>query len=95
MLIQSAFFLPIFSTEVQLELFETANRHLEVPYRTNQKKRESAFAPFTKARKRVETLFSQLCDQFMIIRNYAKDTQGVFTQIIGKNGNKIRNTTMA
>ncbi|MBQ8266605.1 MAG: IS982 family transposase, partial [Bacteroides sp.] len=28
----------------------------------------------------------QLCDQFMIIRNYAKDTIGLFTRIIGKIG---------
>lgn len=39
---------------------------------------------FAKARKRIETDFSQLCDQFMIIRNYAKDTIGLFTRIIGK-----------
>ena len=32
----------------------------------------------------IETLFSQLCDQFMIIRNYAKDTDGLFARIIGK-----------
>lgn len=38
----------------------------------------------TKARKRIETLFSQLCDQFMIMRNYAKDTDRLFTRIIGK-----------
>ena len=39
---------------------------------------------FAKARKRIETLFSQLCDQFMIERNYAKDIEGLFTRIIGK-----------
>ncbi|MEG2070839.1 MAG: hypothetical protein RR034_05645 [Bacteroidales bacterium] len=27
---------------------------------------------FRKSRKRIQTLFSQLCDQFMIRRNYAK-----------------------
>jgi hypothetical protein len=27
---------------------------------------------FRKKRKRIKTLFSQLCDQFMIRRNYAK-----------------------
>jgi hypothetical protein len=42
------------------------------------------FIPFAKARKRIETVFSQLCDQFMIIRNYAKQTKGLFTRIIGK-----------
>ena len=39
---------------------------------------------FAKARKRIEILFSQLCDRFMIIRNYAKDTDGLFARIIGK-----------
>lgn len=72
------------SAEMQLDLFETANIQLEVPYRINQKEWKPTFAPFAKARKRIETLFSQLCDQFMIIRNYAKDTEGLFTRIIGK-----------
>ena len=40
--------------------------------------------PFAKARKRIETLFSQLTDQFLIIRNYAKITNGLFAKIIGK-----------
>ena len=72
------------SAEVQLDLFETVYIQLEVPYRTNQKEWKPTFAPFAKARKRIETLFSQLCEQFMIIRNYAKDTKGLFTRIIGK-----------
>lgn len=72
------------SAEVQLDLFETAHIQLEVSYRTNQKKWKPTFVSFAKARKRIETLFSQLYDQFMIIRNYAKDTQGLFTRIIGK-----------
>ena len=37
-----------------------------------------------KARKRIETLFSQLTEQFLIIRNYAKITNGLFARIIGK-----------
>lgn len=32
----------------------------------------------------IEVLFSQLFDQFMITRNYAKETEGLFTRIIGK-----------
>ena len=72
------------SAQVQLDLFETANIRLEVPYRTNQKKWKPTFPAFAKARKRIETLFSQLCDQFMIIRNYAKNTDGLFTRIVGK-----------
>ena len=42
------------------------------------------FIPFAKARKRVETLFSQLTDQFLVIRNYAKETCGLFARIVGK-----------
>ena len=40
--------------------------------------------PFAKARKRIETLFSQLTGQFLVIRNYAKITDGLFARIIGK-----------
>ena len=49
-----------------------------------QKEWKPTFPAFAKARKRIETIFSQLCDQFMIIRNYAKDTDGLFARIIGK-----------
>ena len=69
---------------MQLDLFETANIRLEVPYRCNQKEWKPAFPAFAKARKRIETLFSQLCDQLMAMRNYAKDTDGLFARIIGK-----------
>jgi hypothetical protein len=57
---------------------------LECPYRKNQKDRKSIFVPFAKARKRIETAFSQLTDQFIIMRNYAKETDGLFARIIGK-----------
>jgi hypothetical protein len=70
--------------EMQLNLFETAKIELEVPYRLNQKDWKPIFAPFAKARRRIETIFSQLCDQFMIIRNYAKQTEGLFTRVISK-----------
>lgn len=72
------------SAQVQLDLFETAHITLEVPYRANQKDRKPTYPAFARARKRIETLFSQLCDQFMITRNYAKDTDGLFARIIGK-----------
>ncbi len=39
---------------------------------------------FRKSRKRIETLFSQLCDQFMIRRNYAKSFDGFKTRIFSK-----------
>lgn len=70
--------------EVQLDLFETAKIKRECPYRLNQKQWKPQFIPFAKARKRIETVFSQLNDQFMMIRNYAKQTKGLFTRIIGK-----------
>ena len=72
------------SKEVQLDLFETANIQLDVPYRLNQKDWKPQFIPYAKARKRIETVFSQLNDQFMLLRNYAKKSKGVFTRIIGK-----------
>ena len=70
--------------DVQLDLFETAHIRLECPYRLNQKNRKTTLAPLAKARKRIETIFSQLTDQFMVIRNYAKITTGLFAGIIGK-----------
>ena len=70
--------------DVQLDLFETAHIRLECPYRLNQKDWKPTFIPFAKARKRIETIFSQLSDQFLIIRNYAKITNGLFARIIGK-----------
>ena len=39
---------------------------------------------YAKAKKRIEMNFSQLCDHFIIFRNYAKQTLGQFTRIIGK-----------
>lgn len=70
--------------EVQLDLFETADIRLECPYRLNQKDRKTAFVPLAKARKRIETLFSQLTHPFLIIRNYAKEICGLFVQFVGK-----------
>ena len=50
----------------------------------NQKDWKPTFAPFAKARKRMETLFSQMIDQFMLCRNYAKQQVGLFARIISK-----------
>ena len=72
------------SVSVQLDLFETSEIRLEVPYRLNQKDWKPTFAPFAKARKSVETLFSQMVDQFMLCRNYAKQQVGLFARIISK-----------
>ena len=40
--------------------------------------------PFSKARKRIEMLFSQLCDLFMVRRNYAKSFDWFAARIISK-----------
>ena len=72
------------SAEVQLDLFETANIRLETPSRSNQKEARPFPVVLRKVRKRIETNFSQLCDQFLFIRNYAKNVNGLFTRVIGK-----------
>ncbi|GEN66362.1 hypothetical protein J2810_002281 [Chryseobacterium rhizosphaerae] len=61
------------SSEVQVDWFNYANITLETPKRISQKDYKPQFYLFKKHRKRIETLFSQLCDQFMIRRNYAKN----------------------
>ena len=72
------------STRYQLDLFEFRNIKLEVPMRKNQCNFKQQPYVFRKSRKRIETLFSQLCDQFMIRRNYAKSFQGFKTRILTK-----------
>ncbi|MHB1108459.1 MAG: IS982 family transposase [Lutibacter sp.] len=72
------------SSTLQLDLFETANIKLETPMRINQIGYKKQPYIFRKSRKRIETLFSQLCDQFMIRRNYTKTFQGFKTRILAK-----------
>jgi hypothetical protein len=72
------------SSKIQLNLFETVNIRLETPPRANQKSARAQPYVFKKSRKRIETLFSQLCDQFMIRRNYAKTLEGFKTRIMSK-----------
>jgi len=72
------------SSEIQIDLFNHANIELETPKRINQKDYKPQFYLFKKLRKRIDTLFSQLCDQFMIRRNYAKTFEGFKTRILTK-----------
>lgn len=72
------------SKQWQADLFEQSAIKLHTPPRTNQINEPIFPKVFRKARKRIETLFSQLCDQFMIRRNYAKSFQGFSTRIIAK-----------
>ena len=52
--------------------------------RINQKDFKPYPFVFKKCRKRIETIFSQLCDQFMLKRNYAKSFVGLATRVISK-----------
>ena len=72
------------SAEIQKNLFEAANITLEVPYRLNQKNWHPLTWAYKRFRKRIETIFSQLNDNLMMIRNYAKQSCGLFTRIAGK-----------
>ena len=72
------------SKAVQTDLFTTYDIKLEVPYRSNQK--EQTFIDKVKGRKRrrIEVLFSQLCDQFRIKLNYAKSFAGFLGRVASK-----------
>ncbi len=72
------------SAAYQLDLFESRQIKLEVSMCENQNNYKRQPFVFRKSRKRIETLFSQLCDQFMIRRNYAKSFTGFKTRILAK-----------
>ena len=92
------------SQQWQADLFASSAINLETPMRKNQKNFKASPQAFSRARKRIETLFSQLCDQFMIRRNYAKSFSGLARRLVTKiaaltfiqwdnvrNGNKMNN----
>lgn len=68
------------SAEIQQNLFDTANITLEVPYWLNQKNWRPQSWAYKRYWKRIETIFYQL----NVIRNYAKQTCGLFTRMAGK-----------
>lgn len=72
------------SIDYQRDLFSSSQIKLEVPMRKNQHGYRIQPFIFRKSRKRIETLFSQLCDQFMIRRNYAKSFEGFKNRILSK-----------
>ena len=72
------------SIDYQLDLFTNSNIKLEIPMRKNQTNFKKQSYIFRKKRKRIETLFSQLSDQFMIKRDYAKSFNGFKTRIASK-----------
>ena len=72
------------SDPLQRELFETNRLLLETPKRRNQKNYRKYPAVFRRVRKRIETLYSKLHDQFKIVNNYAKTFQGLSVRILSK-----------
>jgi len=72
------------SSEIQKNLFDMANITLEIPYRLNQKNWRPPSWAYKRYRKRIETIFFQLNDNLMMIRNYAKQTCGLFTRMASK-----------
>lgn len=72
------------SQTYQADLFATSAIQLQTPSRSNQLEQKPFPPIYRKARKRIETLFSQLCDQFMIRRNYAKSFKGFSARIVAK-----------
>src|SRR5699024_5583859 len=68
----------------QVDLFYKAGIELQTPMGSNQKQFRAWPKAFKVARRRVETTFSQLCDQMTGKRNYAKTFAGLRTMIITK-----------
>ena len=93
------------SSPMQLRLFEEFEIELSVPFRRNQLDHREYSESRRIKRKRIETLFSQYCDAFMIKRNYAKSFAGLEARTYSKiatmtfqqlwnylNGNKLNRT---
>lgn len=72
------------SRNYQIDLFNSCEIQLATPNRQNQHDKEPFPFIFRKSRKRIETIFSQLCDQFMLKRNYAKTDSGLAIRILSK-----------
>ena len=69
---------------LQMDLFEHRGIQLETPKRVNQKNYRTQQPMYRRFRKRIETIFSQLVDQFNLQRNYAKTFIGFSTRILAK-----------
>lgn len=72
------------SKNYQTDLFNTARISLKTPLRNNQHPKKRFEPVFRRVRKRIETLFAQLCDQFMLKRNYAKSVAGLSVRLLTK-----------
>lgn len=72
------------SAAKQMELFKSCGIILATPMRRSQRDYQTFPVVFKKSRRRIETLFSQLCDQMMFKRNYIKPFTGLASRIICK-----------
>ena len=72
------------SEQWQADLFTDRHIDLKTPPRKNQPSLPVLSVEYRKARKRIETVFSNLCDQFMIRRNYAKSFAGLASRVYAK-----------
>ena len=72
------------SKQLQLDLFDQAGITLYTPARKNMPQSSNWKKWMGGIRKRIETVFSQQCDQFLIKRNYAKSFDGLFARITAK-----------
>lgn len=72
------------SKNLKEELWAKSNVCLEAPGRSNQKDKKPVLYALKKIRKRIESVFSQLCVHFMIQRNFAKSFIGYRTRILAK-----------
>jgi hypothetical protein len=72
------------SAGYQKDLFSANQIRLEAPMRRNQQGYKAQAFVLRTTRKRIETLFSQLADQFMIRRDYAKSFMDFKNKILSK-----------
>lgn len=73
------------SAGLQASLFEELKIKLITPLRSNMKRVVNEWTPACRyKRKRIETTFSQLLDQFSLRKNYAKTLDGLITRVVTK-----------
>ncbi len=72
------------SQQWQTDLFAQSDINLQTTKQKNQKDYRKMSSYYSKFRKRIETLFSQLCDQFLIRRNYPKSFSGIARRVVTK-----------
>lgn len=72
------------SKDLHQQLYQQYAIRVETPPKAKPQEQAAWQGFFGRARKRIETIFSQFCDQLMIKRNYAKCFEGLCTRLISK-----------